>query len=426
MADFYTVTQVNAYIRNIFARDFVLSRIVIRGEVSNCKYHSSGHIYFTLKDSEAQISCVMFARERSSLEFKLYDGQQIDASGHIAIYEKGGSYQLYVKSCKLAGAGELYERYLKLKNELLEMGMFDPMYKKPIPGYAMKIGVVTAPTGAAIRDIENITGRRNPYAELILYPALVQGSGAKESIVKGIKCLDKLGLDVIIVGRGGGSIEDLWAFNEEEVARAIFDADTPIISAVGHQTDFTIADFVADLRAETPSGAAELATFEFSEFERELNSLEQAMLSALNHKLIFKKQRLLACSEKLERLSPVNVLRHKKERLNAIKGQLGLHMEINKNYAIAALKLNREQLNKAMEASFFKNKSRLEALSARLELASPLRKISGGCGYLVNEAGKAVKSVKEVSAGETLTAYITDGSISARVTATRENKNGKK
>ncbi len=422
MADFYTVTQINAYIRDIFARDFVLSRIVIRGEVSNCKYHSSGHIYFTLKDSGAQISCVMFARERSSLGFRLYDGQQIDAAGQIAVYEKGGSYQLYVRSCKPVGEGELYERYLRLKNELLEMGMFDPMYKKPIPRYAMKIGVVTAPTGAAIRDIENITGRRNPYAELILYPALVQGSGAKESIVRGIECLDKLGLDVIIVGRGGGSIEDLWAFNEEMVANAIFEADTPIISAVGHQTDFTIADFVADLRAETPSGAAELATFEFSEFERELNSFGQAMFSALNHKLMLKKHSLLAYSEKLERLSPVNVLSHKKERLNDIKGQLKLHMEINKNRAASELRLNRERLEKNMEASLFRNKSRLEALSARLELVSPLRKISGGCGYLVNEAGKAVKSVKEVRAGETLTAYITDGSISAKVTATRENK----
>ena len=299
MADFYTVSQISAYIKNIFARDFVLSRIVIRGEVSNCKYHPSGHVYFTLKDSGAQISCVMFARDRERLGFKLNDGQQIDASGQVNIYEKGGSYQLYVRDCRLAGAGELYEKYLKLKEELSEMGMFDPMYKKPIPAYVKSIGIVTASTGAAIRDIENISRRRNPYVRLVLYPALVQGEGAKESIAEGIGCLDKLGLDVIIVGRGGGSIEDLWAFNEKIVAQAIFDAETPIISAVGHQTDFTIADFVADLRAETPSGAAELATYEFDELEKELDSFEQAMMSALNHKLMLKRHRLEALNERL-------------------------------------------------------------------------------------------------------------------------------
>lgn len=424
MADFYTVSQISAYIKNIFARDFVLSRIVIRGEVSNCKYHPSGHVYFTLKDSGAQISCVMFARDRERLGFKLNDGQQIDASGQVNIYEKGGSYQLYVRDCRLAGAGELYEKYLKLKEELSEMGMFDPMYKKPIPAYVKSIGIVTASTGAAIRDIENISRRRNPYVRLVLYPALVQGEGAKESIAEGIGCLDKLGLDVIIVGRGGGSIEDLWAFNEKIVAQAIFDAETPIISAVGHQTDFTIADFVADLRAETPSGAAELATYEFDELEKELDSFEQAMMSALNHKLMLKRHRLEALNERLMRLSPGNRLQYKRERLNTLITRLQSKMELDIAQANTRLEADERALYDAMKQSMLKARDRLKDLAHGLELSSPLRKISGGCAYLESEAGTAVKSVKDLRAGETLTAYISDGIIRAEVISAEGAGNG--
>ncbi|MBQ1423233.1 MAG: exodeoxyribonuclease VII large subunit, partial [Lachnospiraceae bacterium] len=222
MTGVYSVSQISSYIRNLFTKDYLLSRVTVRGEVSNCKYHSSGHIYFTLKDPGAAISCVMFASQREHLTFRLQDGQQIEASGQVSVYEKNGSYQLYVRSCRLSGAGELYERFLKLKEELEEMGMFDEIYKKPIPKYCRRIGIVTASTGAAIQDIINVTTRRNPYVELVLYPARVQGEGAKESIVRGIGRLDRMGLDVLIVGRGGGSIEDLWAFNEECVARAIF------------------------------------------------------------------------------------------------------------------------------------------------------------------------------------------------------------
>ena len=223
MNSIYSVGQVNAYIKNMFNQDFMLNRIYVKGEVSNCKYHTSGHIYFSLKDETGTIACVMFAGQRKGLAFPMKNGDRVVAGGSISVYERDGKYQLYAREITLEGAGLLYERFLALKKELEEMGMFAQEYKQPIPKYAGKIGVVTAPTGAAIQDIRNIAGRRNPYLQLVLYPALVQGEGAVQSIVKGIQTLDRLGVDVIIVGRGGGSIEDLWAFNEEAVARAIFD-----------------------------------------------------------------------------------------------------------------------------------------------------------------------------------------------------------
>ena len=256
----YTVKQVNAYIRNMFTQDFMLNRIYVKGEVSNCKYHTSGHIYFSLKDESGTIACVMFAGQRGGLSFRMTEGQQVIVFGSVSVYERGGTYQLYARQIRLDGEGVLYEKFQALKKELEEMGMFAPEYKKNIPPFAMRVGVVTASTGAAVRDIMNISRRRNPYVQLILYPAQVQGEGAKESIVKGIRMLEQAGVDVMIVGRGGGSIEDLWAFNEEIVARAIFDCSVPVISAVGHETDTTIADYVADLRAAEGVGARRSAT----------------------------------------------------------------------------------------------------------------------------------------------------------------------
>ena len=261
MQNVYTVRQVNAYIKSMFTQDVVLRSIYMKGEVSNCKYHTSGHIYFSLKDESGTISCVMFASARKGLAFGMKNGQQVLVLGNISVYERDGTYQLYASRILLDGAGLLYEKFEALKAELEEMGMFDPVYKKPIPPFVKKLGVVTAPTGAAVRDIIQISRRRNPGIQIILYPALVQGEGAAESVAKGIAMLDAYGVDVIIAGRGGGSIEDLWAFNEEETARVIFSCNTPVISAVGHETDTTIADYVADLRAPTPSAAAELRTW---------------------------------------------------------------------------------------------------------------------------------------------------------------------
>ena len=254
----YSVSQVNVYIKNMFLRETVLNNIYIKGEVSNCKYHTSGHIYFTLKDAKGQMACVMFAGQRSGLSFRMQEGQSVIVLGSISVYERDGKYQLYAREILKEGQGALYEKYEQLKRQLEGEGLFLQEHKKAIPFYSKKIGIVTASTGAAIQDICNISARRNPYVQLILYPAKVQGEGAAKTIVKGIKTLDKAGVDVIIVGRGGGSIEDLWAFNEEIVARAIYECNTPIVSAVGHETDTTIADYVSDLRAPTPSAAAEL------------------------------------------------------------------------------------------------------------------------------------------------------------------------
>ncbi len=264
MQNVYTVGQINSYIKNMFVQDFLLQDLSIKGEVSNCKYHSSGHIYFTLKDGKGTIACVMFAGNRTGLAFKMADGMQVIVRGAIDVYERDGKYQMYAKAIKSDGEGSLYERFERLKRELAELGMFAPEYKQPIPSYIKRLGVVTASTGAAVRDIINIASRRNPYVQILLYPATVQGDGAALSIVNGIRALEKEQVDVMIVGRGGGSIEDLWAFNEEIVAQAVFDCSIPIISAVGHETDTTIIDFVADLRAPTPSAAAELAVYDVS------------------------------------------------------------------------------------------------------------------------------------------------------------------
>jgi len=300
----YTVRQVNAYIKNMFTQDYMLNRIYVKGEVSNCKYHTSGHIYFSLKDESGTIACVMFAGQRGGLAFRMTEGQQVIVFGSVSVYERSGSYQLYAKEIRLDGEGVLYERYQQLKRELGEMGMFAPEYKKPIPAYVKNIGIVTAPTGAAIRDIMNIAGRRNPFVQLYLYPALVQGEGAKESIVRGIQLLDKQGVDVIIVGRGGGSMEDLWAFNEEMVARAVFDCETPVISAVGHETDTTIIDYVADLRAPTPSAAAELAVYDYYQMEYRINEYQQRLLRQIKVKTQMARLKLREYQTKLRYLHP--------------------------------------------------------------------------------------------------------------------------
>lgn len=286
MNNVYSVGQVNRYVKNMFTQDYFLQNIYVKGEVSNCKYHSTGHIYFTLKDEGGTLKCVMFAGSRRGLAFRMKDGDKVIAGGRVDVYERDGVYQFYAKEITLEGAGALYERYLALKQELEDMGMFAQEYKQPIPEFAHRVGIVTSPTGAAIRDIINVSTRRNPFIQSILYPALVQGEGAVVSIVRGIRMLDEAGVDVIIVGRGGGSIEELWAFNEEEVARAIFECHTPVISAVGHETDFTIADFVADLRAPTPSAAARAVVLSSAIFKSMRTSKQLPSPSSLSTSMV--------------------------------------------------------------------------------------------------------------------------------------------
>ncbi len=393
MRNIYTVKQVNNYIKNMFTQDFMLNRICVKGEVSNCKYHTSGHIYFSLKDESGTIACVMFASARSGLSFRMREGQTVIVMGAVSVYERDGKYQLYAKEIILDGAGLLYERFEALKRELEEMGMFAPEYKQPIPVFAKKVGIVTAPTGAAIRDIINIATRRNPYVQLILYPALVQGEGAVESIVQGIRMLEKEQVDVMIVGRGGGSIEDLWAFNEEAVARAIFECRVPVISAVGHETDTLISDYVADLRAPTPSAAAELAVYEY---RAAANALEEM-------KLRLRRQTELRVQSERRRSEQLRLrlkYTHPRQKLNE-KRQLSVDLE--------------NRLRGQIERRLEQSRHRLALYAERMKGLSPVEKLSQGYSYVENAKQQNIRSVMQVKIGETVKIRVTDGTLCAQI-----------
>ena len=389
----YTVKQVNSYIKNMFTQDFMLNRIYVKGEVSNCKYHTSGHIYFSLKDESGTIACVMFAGQRGGLSFHMREGQQIIVLGSVNVYERTGSYQLYAQEIRLDGEGTLYEKYQMLKQELEEMGMFAPEYKKAIPRYAKRIGVVTAPTGAAVRDIMNISARRNPYVQLLLYPAQVQGEGAKESIVRGIRMLETKNVDVIIVGRGGDSIEDLWAFNDECVARAIFDCQVPVISAVGHETDVTIADYVADLRAPTPSAAAELAVWDYRQLQGYLDECRLRMNRSMTGTIRINRLRLKELDVRLSYLHPRHKLQDQQQRLIELEEELRTLM--------------RDRVKEA--------RHRLAIQIEKLNGLSPVRKLNQGFAYVEEADGGVVKSIRQVEKGDELTVYVTDGLIRTSV-----------
>ena len=394
----YTVKKVNYYIKNMFTQDFMLNRIYVKGEVSNCKYHTSGHIYFSLKDESGTIACVMFAGQRGGLSFHMREGQQIIVLGSVNVYERTGSYQLYAQEIRLDGEGTLYEKYQMLKQELEEMGMFAPEYKKAIPRYAKRIGVVTAPTGAAVRDIMNISARRNPYVQLLLYPAQVQGEGAKESIVRGIRMLETKNVDVIIVGRGGGSIEDLWAFNDECVARAIFDCQVPVISAVGHETDVTIADYVADLRAPTPSAAAELAVWDYRQLQGYLDECRLRMNRSMTGTIRINRLRLKELDVRLSYLHPRHKLQDQQQRLIELEEELRTLM--------------RDRVKEA--------RHRLAIQIEKLNGLSPVRKLNQGFAYVEEADGGVVKSIRQVEKGDELTVYVTDGLIRTSVKAVQK------
>ena len=415
MKTIYSVGQINRYVKNMFVQDFVLRKVYVKGEVSNCKYHPSGHIYFSLKDETGVLSCVMFAGQRRGLAFRMKDGDRVVAGGTVDVYERDGRYQLYAREITLEGAGALYERFLALKAELEEMGMFAAEYKQPIPPYIRRLGVVTAPTGAAVQDIRNISLRRNPYLQIILYPALVQGEGAADSIVRGIRMLDRAGVDVIIVGRGGGSIEDLWAFNEEKVARAIFECRTPVISAVGHETDFTIADFVADKRAATPSAAAELCTFEYEVFLEELSKCRDELDASMQRKLRRTRDALTTRELRIRRHDPGTLLSERKRRLKELHSDMDRQLRLRLKDARARLEASRFDLYGLMTADLKDRKHGLRLRAARLEGLSPLRRISGGFGYICDEDGRAVRSVSSVKEGDMIHTRLRDGSILSRV-----------
>ena len=434
----YSVGQINAYIKNMFAQEYFLRGLYVRGEVSNCKYHSSGHIYFSLKDEKSVLSCVMFAgNKRNGLRFRMKDGDKVVIRGTVSVYERDGRYQLYAEEITLEGAGLLYQRFEELKKRLAESGMFAQEYKRPIPQYVKTVGIVTAQTGAAIRDIVNVAGRRNPYVQLILYPARVQGEGAAESVVEGIRALNAYGTDVIIVGRGGGSIEDLWAFNEEIVARAIFESRIPVISAVGHETDVTIADFAADLRAPTPSAAAEQAVFDVRKTLEKLSSDRQRLDRTMAAHLLRYREKMTHLKTALEGFRPSEQIRSQRmylgelqermelllqgrtqqyrQRLSAAEKQIRPLMEHRLAAQRHRLHTDSMALTGGIERVYTGARHRLAVLAAQMEAVSPLGRLAAGYAWLTDGEKRPVRSVRQLKAGDDLYASLSDGTVRAQV-----------
>ena len=398
MGQISSVSQVNMYIKNMFMRDYRLNDISVKGEISNCKYHSSGHIYFTIKDKTSQLSCVMFASMRKNLEFKLEEGQSVIVDGNISVYERDGKYQLYARNITKEGFGKLYEEYEKLKKRLLEEGLFDKSKKRKIPAYAAKIGVVTARTGAVIQDICNVSNRRNPYVQIILYPAKVQGTGAAETIIKGIKYFEKTDVDTIIIGRGGGSIEDVWAFNDEKLARVIAGCKKPIISAVGHETDTTIADYAADLRAPTPSAAAELAVYSYRETVIALRETGHSLRWQMENILKIKKLKLAGYITVIQHESPKNLIN-------------------DRRMFVADMQ---EKIENLMRQKLVSSKHQLELYIQEMKGLSPLYKLQGGYAYVSDESGRNINSVDELKNGEQINLAFKDGYAKAVISSKKK------
>lgn len=390
--DVFTITELNLYIKSLIENDRLLSNVTVKGEISNFKHHSSGHMYLSLKDDGGVIRAVMFRYSAQKLKFRPENGMQVVVSGKVSVYERDGQYQIYIENMMPDGVGALYVAYEQLKAQLEQEGLFSPEYKKPIPKYPETIGIVTSPTGAAIRDILNILKRRFPYTRVYLYPALVQGEGAAESIVKGLRFFDGK-VDTVITGRGGGSIEDLWAFNEEAVARQIFAMKTPVISAVGHETDFTIADFVADRRVPTPSAAAEISVPSGSELQKFLKIVDGRLYSALLGKLE-------SSQKELKRLLEREVLR------NPLAVYDVKRMQID-SYTMQLENIYRKEIHTLRER-FVKNVSKLDALS-------PLKILERGYSVTEDKSGNPVSSVKAFQAGDPLCVTLTDGKVHCNV-----------
>ena len=406
----YSVTQITSYIWGMFSQDYYLRDLSVKGEIGDLTYWKDGTIYFSLKDEKSLIPCVCFRDKAAGLKFRLEKGMSVIARGSVGVYKEAGKYQLYVTNVEKEGQGELYARYLKLKEELEDMGLFAQEYKRSIPYMAKKVGIVTAPTGAAVRDIIRNARLRDPFIQLVLYPAIVQGRQAPESIIKGIRALEEYGVDVIIVGRGGGSLEDLWAFNDERVARAIFDCTIPIISAVGHETDFTIADFVADLRAATPTEAAVHAVTDIRAVLERMEQDERRLKHSFNALLRSRRLQADKYREKLKRLSPQMRLNEKRQKSAAIEERLQTLMDRKLQMNRLRLAPVEERLNTLMDKKLQSDKHRFAILLERFRARSPLDRLGGGYAYVSNEQGRAVSSAAELNKGDKLTLRLKDGS----------------
>ncbi len=393
-AKILTVNGLNEYIKMLLDGNPVLNNVYVRGEISNLNYHSSGHYYFSLKDEGARVSAVMFKSSVMKLKFRPENGMKVVLHGRVSVYARDGAYQLYATSLEPDGIGALTLAYEQLKKRLEAEGLFRIEHKKPIPKIPSSVGIITSPTGAAVRDIINVCGRRFPFAKLVLFPSLVQGEGAEADLIRGINFFnDVRNVDVIIIGRGGGSIEDLWAFNGESLARAIYSCDIPVISAVGHETDFTICDFVSDKRAPTPSAAAELAVPESTELKRKFGNVISKMQSLIEARIRSEREMLRIISERRVLTAPSAYIDDRRMML------LSLTKELE---TASVMRLERD-------------KQKLSRLSAVLEAVSPLKVISKGYSAVFNDSGMLVKSVDDLSVGQNVSFRLTDGSIDAKV-----------
>ncbi len=394
-----TVNGLNEYVKMLIDGNPVLSSVYVRGEISNLNYHSSGHYYFSLKDEKARVAAVMFKSAVAKLKFRPENGMKVILHGRVSVYPRDGAYQLYAESLEPDGVGALTLAYEQLKRKLESEGLFRLDLKKPLPKIPSAVGIITSPTGAAIRDIINVSTRRFPFAKLVLFPSLVQGEGAEADLIRGIKYFNETGsVDVIIIGSGGGSIEDLWAFNSEALAREIFRCKIPVISAVGHETDFTICDFVADKRAPTPSAAAELAVPESTELKRKFGNVVSRMQALTEAKLKSHRQVLKLLSERRALTQPSAYIDDKRMAL----------MSLTKD------------LENAVNFKVISEKQKFTRLSAVLEAVSPLKVISKGYSAVFTDGGKLVKSIDDLSVGQEVSFKLTDGSIDAKVTSKKK------
>ncbi|MEG0249940.1 MAG: exodeoxyribonuclease VII large subunit [Peptostreptococcus sp.] len=386
------VTEANEYIKRILNDDPILSNIKVRGEISNFKLHSSGNVYLSLKDDNSKINC-MIHRNSFDKNLELEDGKKIIADGYISSYVRGGVYQLYIRNIEIEGEGELYREFIKLKKKLEKEGLFDSQYKREIPRFPKSIGVITSPTGAVIRDIINVVKRRYPKLSIKLFPVLVQGQGSAKDLVDGLEFFNKnKNVDIIIIGRGGGSLEELWSFNEESVARAVFESKIPVISAVGHETDFTICDFVSDMRAPTPSAAAEIATPNIDDIIRHQNNILRSMESSM-----------------------VNTIRYQRQKIDSHFHRFNLYKE-RSLFTDRYMELDRyqEKIEKAMELLLRQEKEKLNVFSNSMANLNPFSVLERG--YIVAQKGeKLVSSISDVSMGDKLDLRLNDGTIKCEV-----------
>ncbi|HOV26551.1 MAG TPA: exodeoxyribonuclease VII large subunit [Pseudobacteroides sp.] len=395
MSRVYTVSDINRYLKNIISRDILLSGLMVRGEISNYKNHYSGHMYFTLKDESSLIKCVMFRTHNCQLKFMPENGMRVIVGGYISVFERDGQYQLYAESMQPDGVGALHMAFEQLKQKLEKEGLFDRRLKKTLPRLPRYVGVVTSSTGSVIKDIINVMGRRYPNINIKVYPVAVQGEGAAKQISKAIDRFNELKcVDVIILARGGGSLEELWAFNEEVVARSIFKSHIPVVSAVGHETDYTIADFVADERAPTPSAAAEIVAPDKESLKNELNNLVYRLAKSLNHNLIIQRNRLSRVTESTAFKQPYDRVYQERMRID----------------------IYQKNLIRALQVNFSSYKSRFEVLAGKLDALSPLKIMSRGYSVVKNkENGKIVKSINDVYKGADLEINLMDGTVDCSV-----------